>query len=66
MPTRKNAEAPDHPEPSSGPTIDGEHDLADHPALATGTLRNVGDGVRSRDPNAPTFRRPQTIRQESK
>lgn len=66
MPTRKNAgasgtEGPDYPEPSSSPTIDGAHDLSDHPGVASGTLRNVGDTVRDRDPSAPTFRRPKMV-----
>lgn len=61
MPPRKTA---DHPEASSNPTIDGEHDLTDHPGLQGGTIRNVGDSVRSRDPNAPSFRRPQMVQQK--
>jgi hypothetical protein len=41
-----------------GPTVLGPHDLSDHPALAGGTIRNVGDTVLNRDINAPSFKRP--------
>ncbi len=49
---------PDIPDTTSGPNLGGAHDLEGHPALAGGTIRNVGDTVIGRDPNAPSFRRP--------
>ena len=45
-------------DPSPSRTVGGPHDLTDHPALATGTVKNVGDTVIGRDPNEPSFRRP--------
>ena len=39
-------------------TVGGAHDLSDHPAVASGNVKNVGDTVINRDPNAPAFRRP--------
>jgi hypothetical protein len=39
-------------------TVGGAHDLSDHPAVASGNVKNVGDTVLNRDPNAPAFRRP--------
>ena len=54
MTTKKEA-----PEDRSGPTLRGEHDITDHPAIQSGTFRNVGDTVINRDPNAPSSRRPE-------
>jgi hypothetical protein len=45
--------------PPPGRTVGGAHDLSDHPALAGGTIVNPGDTVLNRDPNEPSFRRPQ-------
>ncbi len=39
-------------------TVGGAHDIENHPAIAGGTIRNVGDNVLARDPNAPAFNRP--------
>jgi hypothetical protein len=39
-------------------TVGGAHDLSDHPAVSSGNVKNVGDTVLNRDPNAPAFRRP--------
>jgi hypothetical protein len=44
--------------PPPGKTYGGPHDLTDHPAVASGNIRNPGDTVIGRDPNAPNFRRP--------
>jgi hypothetical protein len=39
-------------------TVGGAHDLSGHPAVSSGNVKNVGDTVVGRDPNAPSFRRP--------
>jgi hypothetical protein len=49
------------PQPQPEPpqvTVAGEHDLSDHPAVLSGNVKNVGDTVINRDPNAPNFKRP--------
>ncbi len=51
-------EMPEHPEVTKDVVVRGEHDLSEHPAVLSGTLRNVGDKVISRDPSAPAFNRP--------
>lgn len=45
-------------DPPPARTVGGAHDLSDHPAVASGSVKNVGDTVLNRDPNAPAFRRP--------
>lgn len=53
MTTKKEeSESPD------GPTVSGEHDISDHPAIQGGCFKNVGDTVLSRDPSALPYRRP--------
>src|SRR5688572_11745029 len=55
-PPVKPEQTAEDPPPSR--TVGGPHDLSDHPALATGVVKNVGDTVIGRDPNEPSFRRP--------
>jgi hypothetical protein len=49
------------PEIVDGPTVDGVHDLSDHPAVDAGIVRNVGDTVQDRDPSEPSHRRPDVL-----
>jgi hypothetical protein len=60
MASKKDSPAPPagSPEIVDGPTVDGVHDLSDHPAVKSGVIRNPGDTVHDRDPNAPSHRRP--------
>ena len=55
-PVSKPDQTTEDPPPSK--TVGGAHDLSDHPAVASGNVKNVGDTVLGRDPNAPAFRRP--------
>lgn len=60
MTTKKEAvESTDKgPDVRKDVVVSGEHDLSDHPAVLSGTLRNVGDTIIGRDESAPTFNRP--------
>jgi hypothetical protein len=64
MPTKKTAPevSKEQPDPDGDKLVSGPHDLSDHPALETGTIKNVGESV-SDDPDAPSFRRPDVIQQ---
>lgn len=55
-PVMKPDQTTEDPPPEK--TVSGAHDLSDHPAVSSGDVKNVGDTVLNRDPNAPAFRRP--------